>query len=239
MPKRKRNSINTPFARTIIFSGVILLLVAFLLMRLETVSTWIGTILSTLRPVIIGAVITLVLHTPVRRLEGFLKNITKGKRFPCSAVAVILSYLLLFSVLAGIVCIIVPQFSQSLVDFADQFTIYFINFQKFLQTYSSKGEHLYDLMQQVGLDFAQLKSWLTDLSVTVSSYSCYPDIFGDVSYTPVAHGVVQTTARLAMLIGSTLVGYLIQFLGYTGTIYVIAPLSLVAALCWFFAKKVK
>jgi len=26
MPKRKRNSINTPFARTIIFSGVILLL---------------------------------------------------------------------------------------------------------------------------------------------------------------------------------------------------------------------
>ena len=69
MPKRKRNSINTPFARTIIFSGVILLLVAFLLMRLETVSTWIGTILSTLRPVIIGAVITLVLHTPVRRLE--------------------------------------------------------------------------------------------------------------------------------------------------------------------------
>ena len=76
-------------------------------------------------------------------------------------------------------------------------------------------------------------------SVTVSSYSCYPDIFGDVSYTPVAHGVVHTTARLAMLIGSTLVGYLIQFLGYTGTIYVIAPLSLVAALCWFFAKKVK
>ena len=43
MPKRNRNSINTPFARTIIFSGVILLLVAFLLMRLETVSTWIGT----------------------------------------------------------------------------------------------------------------------------------------------------------------------------------------------------
>ena len=170
MPKRKRNSINTPFARTIIFSGVILLLVAFLLMRLETVSTWIGTLLSTLRPVIIGAVITLVLHTPVRRLEGFLKNITKGKRFPCSAVAVILSYLLLFSVLAGIVCIIVPQFSQSLVDFADQFTIYFINFQKFLQTYSTKGQQLYELMQQVGLDFAQLKSWLTDLSVTVSSY---------------------------------------------------------------------
>ena len=170
MPKRKRNSINTPFARTIIFSGVILLLVAFLLMRLETVSTWIGTILSTLRPVIIGAVITLVLHTPVRRLEGFFKHITKGKRFPCSAVAVILSYLLLFSVLAGIVCIIVPQFSQSLVDFADQFTIYFINFQKFLQTYSTKGQQLYELMQQVGLDFAQLKSWLTDLSVTVSSY---------------------------------------------------------------------
>ncbi len=170
MPKRNRSSINTPFARTIIFSGVVLLLVAFLLMRLETVSTWIGAILSTLRPVIIGAVITLVLHTPVRRLEGFFQNITKGRRFPCSVVAVILSYLLLFSVLTGIVCIIVPQFSESLVDFADQFTIYFINFQKFLQNNSKKGQELYDLMQQIGLDFAQIKSWLTDLSVTVSGY---------------------------------------------------------------------
>jgi len=169
MPKRK-SSINTPFARTIIFSGVVLLLVALLLMRLETVSTWIGAIVSTLRPVIIGAVITLILHTPVRRLEGFFQKITKGKRFPCSAVAVILSYLLLFSVLTGIVCIIVPQFSQSLVDFADQFTIYFINFQKFLQNNSNKGQELYDLMQQIGLDFAQIKSWLTDLSMTVSSY---------------------------------------------------------------------
>ena len=169
MPKRK-SRINTPFARTIIFSGVVLLLVAFLLMRLETVSTWIGAIVSTLRPVIIGGVITLILHTPVRRLEGFFQKITKGKRFPCSAVAVILSYLLLFSVLTGIVCIIVPQFSQSLVDFADQFTIYFINFQKFLQNNSSKGEELYNLMQQIGLDFAQIKSWLTDLSMTVSSY---------------------------------------------------------------------
>ena len=112
MPKRKRNSINTPFARTIIFSGVILLLVAFLLMRLETVSTWIGTILSTLRPVIIGAVITFVLHTPVRRLEGFLKNITKGKRYTSNGVAVILSYILLLSDLAGIVCIIVKLISK-------------------------------------------------------------------------------------------------------------------------------
>ncbi len=169
MPK-KRSNIYTPFARTIIFSGVVLLLVAFLLMRLETVSTWIRTILSTLRPVIVGAAITLVLHTPVRRLEGFFQKVTKGRRFPCSVVAVILSYLILFSALAGIICIIVPQFSESLVDFADQFTIYFINFQKFLQNNSSKGQELYDLMQQIGLDFAQIKSWLTDLSMTVSSY---------------------------------------------------------------------
>ncbi|MGI6333959.1 MAG: CynX/NimT family MFS transporter [Saccharofermentanales bacterium] len=82
-------------------------------------------------------------------------------------------------------------------------------------------------------------SAIAPASVTVSTYSCYPDIFGDASYTPVAHGVVQTTARLAMLIGSALVGYLIKFLGYTGTIYVIAPLALVAAVCWFFAKEVK
>lgn len=76
-------------------------------------------------------------------------------------------------------------------------------------------------------------------SVTVSSYSCYPDIFGDASYTPVAHGVVQTTARLAMLIGSAVVGYMIQFLGLMGSIYIIAPLAFVGAICWFFAKEVK
>lgn len=75
--------------------------------------------------------------------------------------------------------------------------------------------------------------------VTVSTYSCYPDIFGDASYTPVAHGVVQTTARLAMLVGTTLVGVLVTNLGYTATVYILVPLALVAAVCWFFAKKVK
>ena len=83
MPKRKRNSINTPFARTIIFSGVILLLVAFLLMRLETVSTWIGTILSTLRPVIIGAVITLVLQD--RKSTRLNSSHLNESRMPSSA----------------------------------------------------------------------------------------------------------------------------------------------------------
>lgn len=75
--------------------------------------------------------------------------------------------------------------------------------------------------------------------ITVSTYSCYPDIFGDASYTPVAHGVVQTMARLSMLVGSTIMGFLITNLGYLATIYILIPLALAAACCWFFAKRVK
>jgi predicted PurR-regulated permease PerM len=120
----------------------------------------------------------LVMHTPARRLEMFLQRITKGKRFPCSIVAIILSYLALFTLLGTIIGIVVPQVSQSVVDFADQFTLYFINFQKFLQGISHNGQDLYELMEQVGLDFAQIKSWLTDFSVNISSY--VPNLMGKI-----------------------------------------------------------
>jgi predicted PurR-regulated permease PerM len=177
MPK-KHNNINKSFASTIIFSGVVLILIAFLLIKLELVTSWIGMLISALRPVIIGIVIMLVMHTPARRLEMFLQRITKGKRFPCSIVAIILSYLALFTLLGTIIGIVVPQVSQSVVDFADQFTLYFINFQKFLQGISHNGQDLYELMEQVGLDFAQIKSWLTDFSVNISSY--VPNLMGKI-----------------------------------------------------------
>ena len=82
-------------------------------------------------------------------------------------------------------------------------------------------------------------SAIAPAAITTSTYSCYPDIFGDASYTPVAHGVVQTFARLSMLVGATVVGFMIKYLGYTASILTMVPLILMGAVCWFFAKQAK
>lgn len=76
-------------------------------------------------------------------------------------------------------------------------------------------------------------------AITTSTYSCYPSIFGDASLTPVAHSVVQTFARLSMLLGATVVGVMIKYMGYTASILTMVPLILMGAVCWFFAKQAK
>lgn len=82
-------------------------------------------------------------------------------------------------------------------------------------------------------------SAIAPAAITNSTYSCYPDIFGDASLTPVAHSVVQTFARLSMLLGATIVGFMIKYMGYTASIMTMVPLILFGAVCWYFAKQAK
>lgn len=174
MARRKyKNGVNLSLSRTIIFSGVILLLAAFLLMRIDMVAKYVGEVVSVLRPVIIGVFLALILHTPKKRLELLLEKIfKKHPRFPSSGVAVLLSYLLFFAIIAGIVCIIVPQLADSVSEFADHFMFYFIDFQKYLQKFlgnSFPGQDLFHFPLNIQ-NFAQLKGWITNISSAVKEY---------------------------------------------------------------------
>lgn len=167
MPRRPKN-INQTLARTIIFSGAVLLVVAFLLMRMEIVNSWISSIIDTLRPVIIGAVIALVLYIPTCRFEKAFNRLFKGRRFPSIILSVVCSYLLLAIILFLLCWIIIPQFVTSLTDFSDKFTVYYINFQKFLQ--GKNGQQIYNVIQDFGINFAQIKTWVSQIADTISGY---------------------------------------------------------------------
>lgn len=132
MPKRKHN-INKTLAITLIFSGATLILLAFVLMRVENILGWIGSLLGILRPVFIGIVLTFVLYGPVIKIKNLLEKITKGKRFPCNGVAVLLSYIFFFGILAGLIWIVVPSFITSIDEFTGKFSTYMINIQNALE----------------------------------------------------------------------------------------------------------
>ncbi|MBQ8823752.1 MAG: AI-2E family transporter [Ruminococcus sp.] len=167
MPRRPRN-INQTLARTIIFSGIVLLVVAFLLMRMEIVNSWLSSIINTLRPVIIGAVIALVLYMPTCRFEKMFNRLFKGRKIPSTILSVVCSYLLLAIILVLLCWIIIPQFVTSLTDFSDKFTVYYINFQKFLQ--GKNGQQIYNIIQDFGINFAQIKTLVSQIADTISGY---------------------------------------------------------------------
>lgn len=175
MAKRKHN-INRTLAMTLIFSGATLILLAFVLMRVETILGWIGGLLSILRPVFIGIVLTFVLYGPTVKITHFLENATKGKRFPCSGVAVLLSYLFFFGILTGLIWIVVPSFITSFDEFTGKFSTYIVNIQKSLDNalnFLKNGTGI-NLLAQFNLDTRDIISQVSTFISKVPDYM--PDV---------------------------------------------------------------
>jgi len=74
---------------------------------------------------------------------------------------------------------------------------------------------------------------------TTLTYSCYPDIFEDNTQIPIAHSVVHFVGNVIGALLTAAFGYIIQFAGYTVLWYFCMVLGVIAAVCWYFAKKVK
>ena len=175
MAKRKHN-INKTLAMTLIFSGAALILLAFVLIRVETILGWIGGLLSILRPVFIGIGLTFVLYGPTIKIMHFLEKATKGRRFPCNGVAVLLSYLMLFGILTGLIWIVVPSFITSFDEFTGKFSTYIVNIQKsldnalnFVKNVSGTG-----LLDQFNLDTRDIISQVSTFISKVPDYM--PDV---------------------------------------------------------------
>ena len=98
-------------------------LVILLIANLETVNTWLGALLNVLAPLLTGLVIAYLANPFFRFFERrLLVRIT----FPRirRALALILSYLVLVAIIAGLLLLIVPQLLGSIQDFIDNFDGY-------------------------------------------------------------------------------------------------------------------
>lgn len=179
MPKRKHN-INKTLAMTLIFSGAMLIIIAFVLIRLETLLGWIGSLLGILRPVFIGIVLTFVLYGPVVRITHFLEKAAKGRRFPCNGVAVLLSYLFFFGILTGLIWIVVPSFISSIEEFTDKFSTYVVNIQNWLDNIMNffRNDRGGNLLEKLDINSKDIIAQISNIASKIPDYM--PDVMGKI-----------------------------------------------------------
>lgn len=195
----KFDLVNKEWSATIIFSGIILLLVAFLFIRHELFTNLLSYLLGVLRPILIGLIIAFVLYRPTCQIERFCVKVQKKMpRFPVAGASVLLAYLMLLLILAVIIWIIVPQFVESIRDFTDNILVYYNNVMDFLN--SSRGEQILKILNENGFDPASLRARLMSFT----------------AYIPDALGTISTWA-------SGLIGGVIDFfIGLIFSVYVLA-----------------
>ncbi len=200
---RKWDLVNKQWAATIIFSGVVLLLVALLFIRRKAFAEGLSYVFGVIRPITIGLIIAFLLYRPACQIEKPLRKFqAKHPRFPALACSVFCAYFLMLALLAAIIWIIVPQFIDSISTFADNVLVYYANLMKFLN--SARGEQILQFLSDNGYDPTTLRTKLADLT----------------SYIPTAVGTISTWA--GELIGSIIGGVIDFFIGLIFSVYVLA-----------------
>lgn len=144
-------------AKTIVISGSILIIVAFVILRYEGFLGMLSGILGVFRPVIIGCVIAFTLNRPMnffhiqyRRLLAKIKNSfrRKGQREKIRLAsgkipfisACVTTYLLTFAFLIAVICFVIPQISDSINLFGDNVNGYIENFKSFIDSHKYSFE---------------------------------------------------------------------------------------------------
>lgn len=181
--KRKFSFQNNLLAKTIVYSGTALIVIAFIILRYEGFFAIITKILSILRPIILGCIIAFALNRPVnffhlrfRKLFAKIKNsFNKHKKikqeetasgkapFVCACFT---TYFITIAVLTGIVCFIVPQISDSVVLFKDNINSYADNLSRLI------GSNKFRINELIGSKI-DLDSLMDDLSKKLASLSEY------------------------------------------------------------------
>ena len=163
---RKWDFVNKQWAATIIFSGVVLLLVAFLFIKREIFTGLLAYVFDVLRPITIGLVIAFVLYRPTCQIDKLFRKVQqKFPRFPAGAMAVFCAYFLMLALLSIVIWIIVPQFITSIRDFGDNIMVYYNNIMKFLN--SDRGEQILKLLQDNDINPAMLRTKLMSLTTYI------------------------------------------------------------------------
>ena len=131
--------------KSIIFSGAVLLLIAFLVNSLGSVFDLFKALLMILRPLIIGAATAFILNKPFGSIhtlymKPYEKKWAKLKKPVAESVrkkaykkmqilALLTSYIIFLAAVTGLVCFVVPQFVESMMIFSDNFEGYYENFK--------------------------------------------------------------------------------------------------------------
>lgn len=125
---------------TIVLGGCILLLLAFVILRYEGFFAMLRYLLRTVRPLLLGVLFASVLNRPFCRLEADVKKLGCRMRLHlsarfCRTAALVATVLLTLLILAGIICIILPQLTQSIRLLSAHFSFYSENLRQWLMAH--------------------------------------------------------------------------------------------------------
>lgn len=180
---------NNRLAKTIIYSGAVLIFIAFVLLRYEGFFGILSKFGHIMRPIIIGGVIAFALNRPVNFFHGKYRTLffsvkqkigmarkknhpkknlkSSGKAaFICSFIT---TYIILIAVIAGIICFIVPQLSNSITLFTENFNGYankimnFVESNKFRVDYIMDHIDINEIMSQLKEKIAQIPEYIPDI----------------------------------------------------------------------------
>lgn len=132
--------IGSTLVKSIIFSGGVLIVLAFIILRYEGFFAMCHAVGSVFRPIAIGILLAFLLNRPFLALErGLLKLTAKcnKKKQPAErlsyVLALVLTYLSAALLLAGLVGILIPRISESADLFVDNLGGYLANLETYIE----------------------------------------------------------------------------------------------------------
>lgn len=168
--------------RTIVLSGIMLIIAAFIILRYEGFFAVLRYIVATLRPITAGCIIAFVLNKPLEKTDCFLKNIYMRKGRTVSEkplkTSVMAVYLITLLILGAIVGIIVPQLISNITVFASSFDTYYQNFRNIIDTLS--GYLQYDWIKELDIldNLGSISGYFPD--IIKKTFSLTADIFAGI-----------------------------------------------------------
>lgn len=146
--------------RQILAAGTILLLLAALLLNMQSVCAFLFRLLHTLRPLLLGILFASMLEPSYKRLcsdfSRFAARRHAGRTGWIQPVSLIGAMLPPVLILVSIICVLVPQIMNSVHLISDNITLYSDNLRAWFARYSET--RLAQLIPQT-----QLEAWLTAL----------------------------------------------------------------------------
>ncbi len=152
--------------KSILFIVTYTLLLALVLLRIDTIFAMLGSLLGLLGPLFIGFGIAFVLNRPC---QFFFRHYHKalGKDDPEAGrgLAVLTSYVMLLLLIAAVFSFVLPKLGESIQLFASQLNGYVANLQVWV---NSLAEHLH-LTDLDLINFSSLRTYLNGMLETVLS----------------------------------------------------------------------
>ena len=159
--------LNRKTVRTLLLGAVGCIVLYWLLHETERLASILGIGWTILSPFIIGAAIAFILNVPLRAVERWFTKIdnTSARR----AVAVLVTLVLIFFVLAGVVYLLIPQVTKTIETLVDKLPAFFNEIFENINVYLNDNPELLEWLQE-NTNFASL-DWASLIQKAVSIVS--------------------------------------------------------------------